>query len=61
MKLFDKNFYKTNINEMRLKLAKLLKSNKKTWKIRANCLKNDYKKVNKVLYYQKLPFVFKII
>ena len=45
---------------MRLKLAKLEKSNKKTQKIRAAGLAR-YKDVNKMLYYQGLLFIPEII
>ena len=45
---------------MRLKLAKLQKSDKKTQKVRAKGW-DRYKTVNKVLYYQGLSFIFKII
>lgn len=56
----DKIFYKININEMRLQLLKMQKLDKKTSKIKAKSL-NEYEKVNKILHYQKLMFIFKII
>ena len=45
---------------MRLRLAKLQKSDEKAWKIRAEGM-DRYKDVNRVLHPQKLPFVLKII
>lgn len=60
-KLANKNLYKAGINRMKLKLAKPQESDKKTQKIRAEKLKNGYKKVDKILHLQKLPFVLESI
>ena len=49
---------------MRLRLAKLQESDTEAWKIRAEELKEGFDKyvdVDKVLHYQELPFVPKII
>ena len=46
---------------MRLRLLELQESDNKAWKIRAEGLKDDYKKVDRVLHYQELPFVPEII
>lgn len=45
---------------MKLGLAKLQKLDQKAQKIRVKGL-NGYKKVYKVLHYQKIPFIPKII
>ena len=45
---------------MRLRLAELQESDKKAWKIKAQGL-NGYKKLNRVLYHQGLPFVSEVI
>ena len=45
---------------MRLRLVELQESDEEAWKIRAEDL-NDYKKLNKVLYQQRLLFVSWII
>ena len=45
---------------MRLRLAEVLKSDKKAQKIKTKGL-NGYKKLDGVLYHQRLPFVSEII
>ena len=45
---------------MRLQLAELQKLDKKAQKIRAEALK-EYKKIDKILHHQELPFVSEII
>ena len=59
-KLAYKFFYKASISGMRLRLAELQESDKEAQKIRVKGL-NKYKKLNAVLYHQKLPFVTEII
>ena len=59
-KLADKNAYIININRIKLRPDKLQKSDEKTQKIKVKSLKR-YKDIDKVLYYQKLPFILKII
>ena len=61
-KLANKKSYKANIDEMRLKLAKLQKLNKKTQKLKATVeLIEGWKDIDKVLHYQGLSFIPKII
>ena len=45
---------------MRMRLAKLQKSDKKAQKIRVESL-NEYKKLDRVLHHQRLLFVLEII
>ena len=45
---------------MRLKLAELQESDKEAQKIRAKGL-NGYKKLDKILHHQKLPFISEVI
>ena len=49
-KLVNKKSYKANIGKMRLKLAKLQKSNNEAQKIKVEDL-NKYKDINRVLHY----------
>lgn len=46
---------------MRLRLAKLLELEEEAQKIRAKMLKKDFKKEDKVLQHQKLPFLLDVI
>ena len=56
----NKNFYTTNIGEIKLKQAKLQKSNIEALKTRAERLKKGWKNVDKMLYYQRLLVMPKI-
>ena len=49
-KLADKKSYTASIDKIKLKLAKLQKSNKKAKKILTKSL-NRYKNINRVLHY----------
>lgn len=47
---------------MNLRLLKVQELNKKAQKMKTGKkLQNDYKKINRVLHHQKLPFILKII
>ena len=59
-KLAIKNSYIANIKGIRLRLAKLQKLNSKAWKIQTEG-RVRYKEIDKVLYYQELFFLPKII
>ena len=63
--LADKSLYTASIGGMRLRLAKLQKSDKKAQKLRATAeLKKglgEYVDVDRVLHHQELPFVPEII
>lgn len=62
IKLFNKNSYKANIEEINLKLSKLQELDKKTQKIRAaNKLQEDWKIFNRIFYHQGLLYISKII
>ena len=52
--------YKASISGIRLRLAKLQESNNKAQKTWVEGI-DGYKNVNRVLHYQELPFISKII
>ena len=53
--------YKASIGSMRLRLSELQKSDDKAQKIRTEGLKDAYKEIDRVLHYQRLPFVLETI
>ena len=61
-KLADKNPYTTSIGGMRLRLAELQESDEEAQKLRAiEELQEGWADIDRVLHYQELPFVPKII
>lgn len=62
IKLNDKHFYKTIIDEMNLRFLELQGLEAKARKIRVvEGLKNRYKDFEEILYYQKLFFILETI
>lgn len=61
IKLANKSYYYANIKKISMKLLKLLKINFKICTIKVKKLKNNYKKVDKILQYLKLLSVIKNI
>ena len=58
--LADEQSYKTNIDNMRLRLQELQEDNRKAQKL-GQQRANNYKEIDDILHYQSLPFVPKAI
>lgn len=59
MKLTNEGFYQANIDSLKLKLQNLQETNPKAQKEKQQL--ENYEKIDRVLYYQSLSFILKLI